>query len=186
MEHSDLTKETANKVAQHLYCTKKIVAGTDGGLLNGDGTYGYVWAHPDDTTAITSGKGVVPGHQVSMSSTRTKMCGLFVALTHLRLIIAYYHMVIPRGGMQTTVFCYSKAALQRVQDLEYDGFFGTTWRCRANYDIKAAICTCIRQQPGVNIQWTWVKGHASSRKRPENFTKEETPNEAADTLATTA
>jgi hypothetical protein len=72
-----------------------------------------------------------------------------------------------------------------VQDLEYDGF-GTTWRCRANYDIEAVIWTCIQQQPGVNIKWTWVKGHASRRKRPENFTKEETLNEAADTLATTA
>ena len=157
MGNTNLTEDTAKKVAQHLYRTKIIVAGTDGGLLNGDGTFGYLWAHPEDMTALTSGNGEVPGHPVSMSSTRTERCGLFAALTHLCLIIAYYHMVLPRGGIKTTIYCDSKAALQRVQDMEYDGF-GTTWRCRANYDIESAIRTCIRQQPGLNIHWTWVKG----------------------------
>jgi hypothetical protein len=119
------------------------VAGTDGGLLNGEGTFGNLWAHPDDTTALVSGNGAVPGNPISMSSTRTELCSLFAALTHLRLIISYYHMVLPRGGIKTTVYCDSKAALQQVHDLKYDGF-GTTWHCRANYDIEAVIRTCIR------------------------------------------
>jgi ribonuclease HI len=185
MEHSDQTNETAAKVAKHMYCAKQIVAGTDGGLLNGDGTFGYVWAQQDGTTLLAKGNGEVPGHPVSMSSTRTELCGLFAALTHVRLIIEYYHMALPREGIRITIYCDSKAALQRVQDLGYDGF-GTTWRCRANYDIESAIRTCIRQQPGLHIKWTWVKGHASRRKRPENFSIAEQLNEAADALATIA
>ena len=185
MRHSDQTEQTAAKVAQQLYQEKHIVAGTDGGLQNGDGTFGYVWALPDGNTLLAQGNGEVPGHPVSMSSTRTELCGLFAALTHVRLVIAYYHMVLPQGGMKITIYCDSKAALQRVQDLGYDRF-GTTWRCRANYDIESAIRLCMRQQPGMTIQWTWVKGHASRRKRPENFTLAEKLNEAADALATTA
>ena len=140
--YSDKTEDTAAKVAQHLYCAKNIVAGTDGGLLNGNGTFGYVWAQQDSMTMLASGNDKVPGHPVSMSSTRTEMCSLFAALTHVCLVIEYYHMVLPRGGVQVTIYCDSKAALQRVQDLGYDGF-GTTWRCRSNYDIESAIRTCI-------------------------------------------
>jgi hypothetical protein len=40
--HSDQSEDTADKVAEQLYCAKHIMAGTDGGLLNGDGTFGYV------------------------------------------------------------------------------------------------------------------------------------------------
>jgi hypothetical protein len=38
----------------------------------------------------------------------------------------------------------------------------------------------------MHIHWKWVKGHASRRKQPENFTMAETLNEAADALATEA
>ena len=91
------------------------------------------------------------------------MCGLFAAMTHVRLAIAYHHMTLPKGGIEAIVYCDSKAALQRVQDLGYDEF-GTTWRCRANYDIEAAIRECTKQQQGMRIQWKWVKGHAGRRK----------------------
>jgi hypothetical protein len=39
---------------------------------------------------------------------------------------------------------------------------------------------------GIAYQMTWVKGHASWRKRPKNFTDAELLNEAADTMATSA
>jgi ribonuclease HI len=186
MEYLDLSDETATKVMNQLYAARQVVAGTDGGLLNYDGTLGYVWANPDDNAALASGQGKkVPGQLVSMSSTRTKMLGLFVALTHVRLVIEYFHMVTSHDGFTATVYCDSKASLQRVQDIEFDEF-GTTWQCRANNDIEAAIRTCIQQQLGVHIHWKWVKGHASRRKRPENFTMAETLNEAADSLATAA
>jgi hypothetical protein len=77
------------------------------------------------------------------------------ALTHVRLEIAYYIMVLPRGGIQTKVDCDSKAAPQRVHDLEYDGF-GTAWRCQANYDIKLAIWT---------MTLTWIEHSLDLNKR---------------------
>jgi ribonuclease HI len=185
MEYSDLSDDTATKVMTQLYAARQVVAGTDGGLMNYDGTFGYVWANPIDNAVLASGQGNVPGQPVSMSSTRTEMLGLFAALTYVRLVIEYYHMVLPHGGFTATVYCDSKAALQRAQDIEFNDF-GTTWRCRANYDIKSAIRACIQQQTGIHISWKWVKGHASCRKRPENFTMAETLNEAADALATKA
>jgi ribonuclease HI len=185
MEYSDLSDAAAWRIVQQLYLARSIVAGTDGGLLNGDGTFGYVWADPANNNVLACGQGNVPGQQVSMSSTRTELCGLFAALTHVRLAKEFFHMVLPQGGVQIIVYCDSKAALHRVQDLEFDGF-GTTWRCRANYDIEAEIRAVIRQQPGLQIQWKWVKGHASRRKKPEHFSMEEKLNEAADTLATSA
>ena len=80
--------------------------------------------------------------------------------------------------------CDSRAALQRIRDLSYEGF-GTTWRCRANYDIEAAIRFCLEQQP-LRMTWQWVKGHASQHKKPQDFTWAETLNEKADNLATAA
>jgi ribonuclease HI/exonuclease III len=186
LEHADVSDNSAAAVLHQLYTQRHIVAGTDGGLLNDNGTFGYVWANPVDITTLSSGRGEVPGHPVSMSSTRTELCGLFAALTYLRLAMAYYHMVIPRGGINVTIYCDSKAALMRVQDLAYDEF-GTTWRCRANYDIESATRHCIKLQSDLlRITWTWVRGHASRRKRPDQFTLAETLNEAADDLATAA
>jgi ribonuclease HI len=185
MQYSDQSDDTATKIIQQIYTAKQLVAGTDGGLLNDNGTFGYVWANPEDMDILAKGRGNVPGQPVSMSSTRAELCGLFAALTHVRLVTEYFHMVQPHGGYTATVYCDSKAALQRVQNLEFDGF-GTTWRCRANYDMEAAIRHCIKQQTGLTIKWKWVKGHASRRKRPENFTDAEKLNEAADEMATSA
>jgi hypothetical protein len=47
------------------------------------------------------------------------MLGLFAALTYVRLVIEYFHMVLPHGGFTATVYCDSKAALQRAQDIEF-------------------------------------------------------------------
>jgi ribonuclease HI len=103
----------------------------------------------------------------------------------MRLTIAHYHIVLPQEGVQALVYCDSKAALQRVQDL-FNEEFGTTWRCRANYDLEATIRICLKQAPGLHVQWNWVKGHASRRKKPDHFSMAETLNKAADKLATGA
>jgi ribonuclease HI len=186
MLHADLSEVSAQRVvAQTIYGQRRLAAGTDGGLSKGYGTFGYIWANPEDREVLTSGCGEVPGQVVSMSSTRTELCGLFAALTYMRLTIAHYHIVLPREGVLALVYCNSKAALQRVQDLFFEEF-GTTWRCRANYDLEAAIHICLKQVPGLHVQWNWVRGHASRRKKPEHFSMAETLNEAADELATGA
>jgi ribonuclease HI len=118
-----------------------------------------------------------------MSSTRTEMCGLFAALTHLRLVVEYFH-IIPKETASCRIYCDSKAALARVDDKYYDDF-GTTWRCRRHYDLEVAIRTCLLQLP-IKIEWQWVRGHASRRKKEQDFTYPEVLNECADDLATLA
>ena len=101
-----------------------------------------------------------------------------------RLVMAYFQVVVPQNGITCTVHCDSRAALQRVQNISYSGF-GTTWQCRANYDLEAAIKFCLGDLP-VKIHWEWVRGHASRRKQPHDFTWPEELNEAADAMATEA
>jgi hypothetical protein len=59
------------------------------------------------------------------------------------------------------------------------------WRCRQHYDFEVAIRTCLLQLP-IFIEWKWVRGHASSRNKEQDFIKPEVLNEAADALATLA
>ena len=73
-----------------------------------------------------------------------------MVLGHSDLYGAVYHIVIPKNGLNCTVHCDSLAALQRVQNSSYDRF-ETTWRCRANYDLEAAIKFCLGDLP-IHIQ----------------------------------
>ena len=75
-------------------------------------------------------------------------------------------------------------AFRLVAAKYYDGF-GSTWRCRTNYDFEVAIRTCLLQLT-IPISWQWVKGHASRRKPSDEFTFPERLNETADRLATIA
>jgi ribonuclease HI len=158
------------------------VCGTDSGLLNGLGTFGYLWSDPQLTGELLPfGMGHVPGASLIMSSTRTELCGIFATLTHLRLIVEFLHIVLCEKA-SCRIYCDSRAALARVDDKYYEDF-GTTWRCRQHYDFEAAIRTCLLQLP-ISIERKWVRGHASSRKKEQDFTKPEVLNEAADALAT--
>jgi hypothetical protein len=98
-----------------------------------------------------------------MSSIRTEMCGLFAAVTHLRLVVEYFH-IVPSEKASCRTYCdSSRAALARVVDKYYEDF-GTTWRCRQHYDFEVAIRTSLLQLP-ISIEWKWARGHASSRKK---------------------
>ena len=84
-----------------------------------------------------------------------------------------------------TLYCDSQAALARIKDLQYKRF-GTTWRCRENYDIEAAISQCLDNLP-VKMKFCWVRRHALKRqKHGSSLSWEEILNEAADVLATQA
>jgi ribonuclease HI len=153
-------------------------------LLNELGTFGFVWGSPAAVDELLPvGKGHVPGESLIMSSTRTELCGLFAAITHLRLVVEYYH-IIANKNVSCRIYCDSKAALARVVDKYYDGF-GTTWRCRTHYDLEVAIRTCLLQL-SISISWQWVRGHASRRKERDEFTFPEVLNKTADDLATEA
>jgi hypothetical protein len=184
LAHCDTSETAATLFAERFISIPDMHSGTDGGLLQGFGTFGYVWGDPNENEILSKGKGHVSGTPVFMSSTRTELCGMLASLTYLRLIIQYFHIVIPKQGFQCTVHFDSLAALNRVKDLTYDAF-GTTWRCRANYDMEAAIRVCL-QQGQIMVDWKWIRGHASNRKRRDEFVWAEILNEAADDLATAA
>jgi ribonuclease HI len=179
-----LTEKATQKFVSLICSPGSFSGGTDGGLLNELGTFGFVWGnHAAVDELLPVGKGHVPGESLIMSSTRTELCGLFAAITHLRLVVEYYH-IIPNKNVSCRIYCDSKAALARVVDKYYDGF-GTTWRCRTHYDLKVAIRTCLLQLP-ISISWRWVRGHASRRKERDEFTFPKVLNETADDLATEA
>jgi ribonuclease HI len=118
-----------------------------------------------------------------MSSTRTEMTGLFAAITHLGLVVEYF-AITPTKTTSCRIYYDSKGALARVGDKRHDGF-GTTRRCRPHYNLEVAIRTCLLQLP-IPISWTWVKGHAGARKRPDKLTFPEMLNKTVDELATKA
>jgi ribonuclease HI len=117
-----------------------------------------------------------------MSSTRSELCGIFAALTHLRLIIQFHHLVTPSIGRECVLHCDSQATLKRLATLSFD-CFGKNWRFWANYDLEAAIQSCIRAMQ-ITVTWKWVKGHARRRKKPCEFLWAENLNDQADILAT--
>lgn len=145
------------------------------------GTFGFVWS--DGNTLFASGKGHTTGGGDSTSSTRAELSGILAALTYLRLVLEYTRVTI-RQEVECVVHCDSRAALQRVGSFEYEGF-GTSWRCRANYDLEVAIKVCLQTLP-LKVQWKWVRGHASRREKVENFTWPEILNSHADDMATAA
>jgi len=60
------------------------------------GTFGFTWASSQAAKQrFGQGKGMVLGTYLITSSTRAKLCGVFAALTHLRLIIEYYKVKLP-------------------------------------------------------------------------------------------
>jgi ribonuclease HI len=158
----DLSDATAAAVARHVLTAYRLHCGSDGRLLNGKGTFGFVWADRSSMNVLISGRGQVPGYVHGMSSTQTELCGIYAALCYVHMVTKYFLLVLPRRGMLCTIYCDSKAALQRVRDLTYSEF-GTTWRCRANYDLEAAIRQSLTT-PGLQVTWEWVRGHAGRRK----------------------
>ena len=184
LQHIDLSDTTAAVMVSNILTSAPMNCGSDGGLLNDRGTFGYVWANRSTQDILASGNGNVPGHNIGMSSTRTELCGVYAALCYVQLVSKYYHLVLSQQGLLCTFYCDSKAALQRIQDLSY-AEFGTTWRCRANYDLEAAIRKSL-QDPHLRVHWEWVRGHAIRRKKRQDFTWAEILNDHADKLATSA
>ena len=178
----DFSDELADRVIQNIYAHDGVSLGTDGGLLDDIGTFGFAMGDDDTQSIWTQGGGTVPGYSSIMSSTRAELCGIFAALTYIRLLLQYKHTVL-HDNHSITLFCDSTAALANAQN-EYQ-YFGTTWRCCAHYDLISAINECV-QTLSVPIKWQWVRGHASRRKEPQDFTWAETLNEAADMQATHA
>ena len=118
-----------------------------------------------------------------MSSTRAELSGILAAFTYVRLIIEFTDAHNP-NGLKCVLHCDSRAALQRVKSIANHGF-GTSWRCRANYDLEVAIQACLQSIP-LTIDWQWVRGHASRRKQEYDFTWPEVLNSCADEMATSA
>ena len=179
-----LDTESVATLLTALLHSGTLDAGSDGGLPNDVGTYGFRFGDPTTRMLYIEGKGLVPGGSVSITSTRAELCGMFACLSFLRLLLEYAE-IPPTTKLSCTIWCDSKAALARIQNLRYKRF-GTTWRCRANYDIEAAIGSCIDRM-SIELKFCWVRGHASNRLTAgQSLSWEETLNEESDRLATAA
>ena len=86
LKHADLSDEGAKAVAKQIGADTPLFGGTGGGLLEGQGTFGYVWADYSRSDIIANGKGHVPGPSHGMSSTHAELCGIFAALVYLQLV----------------------------------------------------------------------------------------------------
>jgi hypothetical protein len=95
--------ETAAAVAHHINANTSLSGGTNGGLLNGLGTFGFVWANYSSSQILMNGKGQVPGHTYGMSSTRTELYGILAALTYLNLDTTYHHLVPNQAKKECTI-----------------------------------------------------------------------------------
>ena len=95
LQHADVSNERAAAVAKQIHDDAPLYGGTDGGLMEGKGNFGFVWATDVRSEILVSGKGNVPGHTHGMSSTRAELCGIFAALTYLQLVTQYQH-IVPR------------------------------------------------------------------------------------------
>ena len=177
----DKSEGATQQMAALLKSGSTLHAGTDGGLMKDSGTFGFAWS--DGTSIKATGKGHTTGGGDSMSSTRAELSGIFAALTYARLVLEYTSSTVKHGTI-CVLHCDSRAALQRVESFAHEGF-GTSWRCRANYDLEVAIKACLTALPFA-VQWKWVRGHASRRKKRENFTWPEVLNSQADEMATAA
>ena len=180
----DLSDETSALVAEILMNHTRIEGASDGGLLDALGSFGFVWADPTIEALLVKAFGKVPGLKHIMSSTRAELMGIFALITYLRLVIEYYNIeaVSIHKDFRCVIHCDSKAAISRVEGLETETF-GTTWRCRQNYDLEAAIRDCLVALP-FKVFIYWVKGHADDRKEFNDLTWAEYLNVASDHLAT--
>ena len=186
LEHADLSEDAASSLADLLQTSDEDChCGTDGGLLNGEGTFGFNWADATLGTILVEAMGRVPGRSTVMSSTRAELCGILGALTYLRLVIEYYVLEpYMSEDLRFVLFCDSKGAIRRVENLATAGFT-TTRRCRNHYDLEAAIALCLERLP-VSVDLHWVKGHAERRKKPDEYSWAERLNVSADEMATAA
>jgi len=184
LKHCDKTDVSSLAVADLIEERNHIDCAPDGGMLDGIGTFGFVVADEQIQKILMGACGKVPGLKHIMSSTRTELQGIFACLTYLRLVVEYYDIPaeIIDEDFTCWVHCDSKAAISRVEGLEYETF-GTMWRCRQNYDLEAAIRECLNKL-SFKVSMKWVKGHADDRKESKDFTWPEFLNVEADELAT--
>jgi hypothetical protein len=113
------------------------------------GTFGFVWGNPRAVDKLLPiGKGHIPGASLIMSSTRMELCGIFAAITHLRLVVQFYH-IVPPENLSCRIYCDSKGALSRVGDKFYDGF-GTTW-LDVPHAIRSRSCDTDLSSPAAHI-----------------------------------
>ena len=93
LQHTDLSDARAEVVAAQIHAETPLFGGTDGGLMEGQGTFGFVWADNSRSKIMAKGKGHVPGHTHGMSSTRAELCGIFAALFYVQLVTTYHYIV---------------------------------------------------------------------------------------------
>ena len=65
MRDCDLSEAAAARVASVIYSHDALHSGTDGGLTDGLGTFGFVWSDSNKMRLLAIGKGRIPGNPYS-------------------------------------------------------------------------------------------------------------------------
>jgi ribonuclease HI len=197
LRHCDMSEKTALRVADLIKEHGFVECASDGGASKmGKGTFGFVVANHSLQEIIAKGKGRTPG-RTKASSTRAELSGILAVLMYVLMIRKYYKLFSTR--LHIEIWCDSKAAIDRTRSISTDmkeARFGTTWRCRQDYDLEAAIRRTMRKLAGSTRTSTtrnttfniyWVEGHAERRRSsPDEYTWQEDMNVAADEQATLA
>lgn len=158
-----------------------ILGASDGGLKLGTGAFGWVWSIDGGLSVCSFGAGPSDTTRTDQSSTRTEIEGIFAALTFLRLVCEYFH-IVPPPSTSLRLVCDNRGALKCARSAAAADWFSSS-RSYANYDLAAELRACIQALP-IPTQFEWVKGHQSDRKQFEQLTPEAQLNERSDSLAT--
>jgi hypothetical protein len=94
LQHCNLSDESAVATMDVMH-TGNLDIGSDGAMVDLQGTFGFVIGNSFLRTSIATGGGNVPGAPVIMSSTRAKLCGMFTAITYVWLAREYCHGITP-------------------------------------------------------------------------------------------
>ena len=171
-------------VTDRINMNKKTYMVSDGGMVNGYGSYGWIIANNSD---IQIGRGEAEGARNLMQSFRAEGYGMLAAL---RYILQAYTFTEnwPTTPKSVHMYCDNLALIQRIGWHEKRIVITSIDVFRPDYDIEASIKETIDtlQSHKIFIKEKHVSGHEDRHADYANFKKEEQLNVNADKEATLA
>jgi hypothetical protein len=164
--------------------SEKTYMVSDGGMINGYGSYGWIIAND---TEITKGRGEAEGAKELMQSFRAEGYGMLAALRYI-LHAFKFNNNWPESNKTIHMYCDNLALIQRIG--WHKKRITTTLKdvFRPDYDLEAAIKETIEtlQKNKIFIKEKHVRGHQDRIADYHNLRHEEQLNVEADKEATNA
>ena len=171
-------------VTERIVSSEKTYMVSDGGMINGYGSYGWIIANDDE---LTRGRGEAEGAEELMQSFRAEGYGMLAVLRYI------HHAFTFTGNWPTSnkiihMYCDNLALIQRIGWHEKRIVTTPKDVIRADYDLEAAIKDTIDalRTKKIFIKEKHVSGHQDKHAEYENLNQEEQMNVQADREATKA